>query len=80
MVPNYQYVTNRRMRYPTNTMNRSQDRFGGALVPFVVGGALGYAVGNNNNNNNYCPWCYPVYYRPNYYPVWPVPYNNNYFF
>lgn len=60
-------------------INSNDERFGGFLGPFILGGITGGLVapffnGNNNNNYQYQPPYYmnnyyypPYYYGPNYY-------------
>ena len=31
----------------------------GGFIPLIIGGVIGYSIGNNN--------------RPNYYPIYPIP-------
>ncbi len=90
MYPNHNYyVANhtRSIRPNNNFSNenvrwvRQSDRFGGSVwVPLILGGAVGYAFGNNNNNNNpnFRPCCGPFYPMPM--PYWNTPSNNNFFF
>ena len=37
--------------------NQNNNRSG--FIPLIIGGVIGYSIGNNN--------------RPNYYPVYPIP-------
>ena len=61
---------NPRFRY------RDDNRFGGPLIPFVLGGIAG-SIWSNSNNKYYYPYpVYPVYQYPVYYPR---PYNNFYY-
>lgn len=89
MYSNDYYVTNDMgFSYPNNNFNqenvtwvRQDDRFGGSVfVPLILGGAVGYAIGNNNNNNNNFnrPCCGPFFPAPT--PYWNFPSNNNFFF
>lgn len=88
---NYNVSNNRQMRYPNSTFSnenvrwvRQEDRFGGSVwVPLILGGAVGYAFGNNNNNNNnpnFRPCCGGFYPMPTPYWNWGTPSNNNFFF
>ncbi len=63
---------NNNYNYQTPTQNSNDDRF---IVPFLVGGVAGTALGYglaNNNNQAYYP--YPPYYYPNnFYGAQPYP-------
>lgn len=51
---------NNRVPYQTSTYTKNNQQNERALVPFLVGGALGYGIGAYSNQ------------RPNYYPVGPI--------
>ena len=66
------------MNQRMNNFRGPNNRFGGPLVPFVLGGVVGSLWANNNNHNNYYP--YPVYpYPVQYYLPYPY-YNGNYYY
>ncbi len=71
MYPNYNmYYNNRNMRYAKRPNNYgNNNRFGGFVVPFLLGGLAGGAIANGRPNQN-----------PNYYYPYPYYYNNNNFF
>ncbi len=73
---NYMYENSSSM-YPT-AQSGNDDRF---ILPFIVGGvagtALGYGIANNNQNGQvfypYPPYYYPPYYggmQPQPYPIY----------
>lgn len=89
MYPNSYVVSNNtRFQNPNSNFSndniqwvKREDRFGGSTwVPLLVGGAVGYAIGNNNNNNNnFRPCCGPFFPAPSPF-FWGMPNNNNFFF
>ena len=56
--------------------NRTDTRSG--FIPLIIGGVIGYGIGNNNKNN------YPMYPIPVYpvslYPYRPPYYQTNYYY
>ena len=71
---------NKFMYYPQpNYQNPNDERF---IVPLLLGGVAGYAIGNNNAYNNQQPigYFYPQIPQPNYYPNAYYSSSNNYFY
>lgn len=88
MYPNHYNVSNNKnsnfgnqnFSNPNVRWVRKEDRFGGSVwVPLIIGGAVGYAFGNNNNNPNFKSCCTPFYPMQNPY-FWGPTSNNNFFF
>lgn len=58
--------------YPRHNNFNGGNRFGGPVIPFLLGGVVGSLWANNgyNNHNNfvaYPVYPYPMYYYPRYY-------------
>lgn len=70
------------MRYQTNSSYQYQqgNNNRGFILPFAIGGVLGYGIGSTNRPNYYqqpMPYPAPMPYPPQpiiYYPQPPVPY------
>lgn len=66
---------NKIMYYPPNYQNPNDERF---IVPLLLGGVAGYAIGNNNNTQQPIGYFYPQIPQPNYYPN--TYYSSNYYY
>ncbi len=77
---NQMAYTDSNIDYSNNNIRwvRKNDRFGGSVwVPLILGGAVGYAFGNNNNNYNNARPIYGPFYPVTGPIYWWPPYNNN---
>lgn len=62
-----------------NSFNYQNNR--GPFIPLIVGGLIGYGLGNNNNNSNCCPIFFPqpfYYNNPWHHPFYQQNFFNQY--